>query len=175
MHIAVSVVVEVGHITRPAGRRQPAMKRQSPVPTPMAVARQSGRLHSCGSVDHECRLSRRSDDELDFGGGTIPIPILSDCVRFLYVQSRSAILTRAQESTRSTGEELMVTEPWVSVEDIVKHLGVARDSVYRWIERRGLPAHKIGRHWKFKLSEVDDWVRDGGAEAHDEPTTRAAK
>jgi len=46
----------------------------------------------------------------------------------------------------------------------VKHLGVARDSVYRWIERKGLPAHKVGRIWKFQLSEVDAWVRAGGAD-----------
>jgi excisionase family DNA binding protein len=54
-----------------------------------------------------------------------------------------------------------VTEPWASVEDVAKHLGVAKDSVYRWIDHRGLPAHKIGRLWKFKLSEVDEWVRAG--------------
>lgn len=53
----------------------------------------------------------------------------------------------------------MITEPWASVEDAAKHLGVAKDSVYRWIETRSLPAHKIGRLWKFKLSEVDEWVR----------------
>jgi excisionase family DNA binding protein len=52
-----------------------------------------------------------------------------------------------------------MTEPWVSVEDVAKHLGVVKDSIYRWIEHRGLPAHRIGRLWKFKLSEVDDWVR----------------
>src|SRR4051812_16485594 len=50
-------------------------------------------------------------------------------------------------------------EPWVSVEDVAKHLGVARESVYRWIDGRRLPAHKIGRLWKFRLSEIDDWVR----------------
>lgn len=55
-----------------------------------------------------------------------------------------------------------MAEPWVSVEDVAKHLGVARDSVYRWIENRSLPAHKIGRLWKFKLSDVDRWVRAGG-------------
>jgi len=54
-------------------------------------------------------------------------------------------------------------EPWVSVEVIAKHLGVTKDSVYRWIERRGLPAHKLGRLWKFKVSDVDEWVRAGGA------------
>ena len=63
---------------------------------------------------------------------------------------------------------MTTTEPWVSVEDVAKHLGVARDSVYRWIEGRSLPAHKIGRLWKFKLSEVDAWVRAGGADGHDQ-------
>ncbi len=67
----------------------------------------------------------------------------------------------------SSGAELMTTEPWVSVEDVAKHLGVARDSVYRWIDGRGLPAHEIGRLWKFKLTEVDEWVRAGGADAHE--------
>jgi excisionase family DNA binding protein len=57
----------------------------------------------------------------------------------------------------------MSTEPWVSVEIVAKHLGVTKDSIYRWIDHKRLPAHKIGRLWKFKLSEVDDWVRASGA------------
>ena len=57
-----------------------------------------------------------------------------------------------------------MTEPWISVDDIARHLGVAKDSIYRWIERRSLPAHRIGRLWKFKVSEVDEWVRAGGAD-----------
>lgn len=57
----------------------------------------------------------------------------------------------------------MSSEPWVTVEQVAKHLGVAKDSVYRWIESRGLPAHKIGRLWKFRLSEIDGWVETGGA------------
>ena len=61
-----------------------------------------------------------------------------------------------------------MTEPWASVDDVAKHLGVAKDSIYRWIENKSLPAHKIGRLWKFKLSEVDEWVRAGGADAPEE-------
>lgn len=53
-------------------------------------------------------------------------------------------------------------EPWVSVDVVASHLGVAKDTVYRWIERKDLPAHKVGRLWKFKLDEVDEWVRGGG-------------
>ena len=52
----------------------------------------------------------------------------------------------------------MTTEPWVTAHEVAEHLGVAKDTVYRWRERKGLPAHKIGRLWKFQLSEVDDWV-----------------
>jgi excisionase family DNA binding protein len=39
----------------------------------------------------------------------------------------------------------MSNEPRVSVADVAKHLSAAKDSVYRWIEHRGLPAHKVGR------------------------------
>jgi len=41
------------------------------------------------------------------------------------------------------------------------HLGVRRESVYRRIDARGLPAHRVGRLVRLKLSEVDDWVRAG--------------
>jgi len=58
-----------------------------------------------------------------------------------------------------------MAEPWTSVDDVARHLGVAKDSIYRWIDRRKLPAHRIGRLWKFKLSEVDDWVRAGNADS----------
>ncbi|WP_437969159.1 helix-turn-helix domain-containing protein [Sorangium sp. So ce260] len=64
----------------------------------------------------------------------------------------------------------MTTERWASVEDVVRHLGMAKDSVYRWIETRSLPAHRTGLLWKFHLSDVDEWVRAGGADAHDGTT-----
>jgi len=62
---------------------------------------------------------------------------------------------------------MTTTESWASVEDVAKHLGVAKDSVYGWIEARKLPAQRIGRLWKFKLSELDEWVRAGGAQEDD--------
>ena len=63
----------------------------------------------------------------------------------------------------------MTAEPWVSVDQIAEHLGVTRDSIYRWIDRKSLPAHCVGRLWKFQVSEVDDWVRAGGADEHAAP------
>lgn len=54
-------------------------------------------------------------------------------------------------------------EPWLSVDEIARHLGVSRDTVYGWISKRGMPAHKVGRLWKFKADEVDEWIKEGSA------------
>ena len=53
---------------------------------------------------------------------------------------------------------------WLSVEEIANHLGVKRDTVYKWIDRKRMPAHKVGRLWKFRRDEIDEWVRSGGAD-----------
>ena len=52
---------------------------------------------------------------------------------------------------------------WLSVDEIGKYLGVSSDTVYRWIDKQKMPAHKMGRLWKFKKTEVDGWVVAGGA------------
>ena len=51
-----------------------------------------------------------------------------------------------------------MSDRWVSVTDAAEHLGISRDTIYRWIEAKGLPAYRVGRHWKLKLEEVDQWV-----------------
>ncbi|WP_374614987.1 helix-turn-helix domain-containing protein [Sphingorhabdus sp.] len=56
----------------------------------------------------------------------------------------------------------MEPEPWVTAEQVAHHLGVVKDTVYRWREHRNLPAHRVGRLWKFQISKVDEWVRTGG-------------
>ena len=52
---------------------------------------------------------------------------------------------------------------WLSVDQIAEYLGVSKDTVYSWITNKGMPGHKVGRFWKFKKEDVDDWVRAGGA------------
>jgi len=51
---------------------------------------------------------------------------------------------------------------WLSVAEMSKYLGVSSDTVYRWISERNMPGHKIGRLWKFRKEEVDEWMRSGG-------------
>ena len=68
-------------------------------------------------------------------------------------------------------EAAQPTEQWVSVEQIAQHLNVKAFKIYKWLERKDMPAHKVGRLWRFKISEIDAWVRSGGSsnvEEHNE-------
>jgi len=62
---------------------------------------------------------------------------------------------------------MMVEDRWLSVDEIALYLGVKRDTVYKWIDRKRMPAHKVGRLWKFRKEEVDQWVRSGGSNCGD--------
>ena len=54
-------------------------------------------------------------------------------------------------------------ERWSSMDTITDYLDVSRETVLQWINSRGMPAHKVGRQWKFKISEIDEWIRSGCA------------
>ena len=62
-----------------------------------------------------------------------------------------------------TKGNVAMNERWLSLAEIAAYLGVSKDSVYRWLELSAMPAHKVGRQWKFKATEADAWVRSGKA------------
>lgn len=52
-------------------------------------------------------------------------------------------------------------ERWLSLDEISKHLGVSKDTIRAWIKKGTIPYHKIGRQYKFRLTEVNAWVESG--------------
>ncbi len=64
----------------------------------------------------------------------------------------------------------MMNDRWLSVDEIAEYLGIKRDTVYKWIDRRKMPGHKVGSLWKFQKSEIDQWVRSGKARDHADKT-----
>ena len=57
-----------------------------------------------------------------------------------------------------------IKDRYYSMPEIMQYLGVSRDSVLRWIATKEMPAHTVGKNWKFKLSEIDEWINSGKAE-----------
>ena len=54
-----------------------------------------------------------------------------------------------------------MNDRYLSVAEICTYLGIKRDTVYKWINEKKLPAHRVGKLWKFKVNEVDEWVKNG--------------
>ena len=52
---------------------------------------------------------------------------------------------------------------WLSLEELSGYLGIKKATVYKWIKRKGMPAHKAGRLWKFRKEEIDEWMYSGKA------------
>lgn len=61
-----------------------------------------------------------------------------------------------------TDKQEMV-DRWYSTKEICAYLGISRDTMLTWISKKNMPAHKVGRNWMFKPSEVDEWVKSGQA------------
>lgn len=74
-----------------------------------------------------------------------------------------------------TSDGTEMEDRWLSVDEIGNYLGVKRDTVYKWISDKGLPAQKIGRLWKFQKDEVNQWVKKGGTNPTDNKTVKENK
>ena len=55
-----------------------------------------------------------------------------------------------------------INDNYISIDDAAAYLGIKTVTLRNWIKKdKHLPAHKIGKLWKFKRSELDVWVKSG--------------
>lgn len=54
-----------------------------------------------------------------------------------------------------------IADKWINTDEAAEYLGVKATTIREWIKKNnGIPAHKIGRLWKFKKEELDQWVKN---------------
>ena len=71
---------------------------------------------------------------------------------------------------------MAIEEGWVDITEVAAHLRVTKDSIYRWVDSKGFPAHRAGRLLRFKLSQVDGWVqRNSGGGPESSPSAKTTK
>lgn len=56
-----------------------------------------------------------------------------------------------------------ILESYISIDEAAEYLDIKTVTLRNWIKKEDthIPAHKIGKLWKFKRSELDDWVKSG--------------
>ena len=54
-----------------------------------------------------------------------------------------------------------LNDKWFNIEHIADYLSITEDTARTWVREGKLPAYKVGKRYKFKLSEIDEWVRTG--------------
>ena len=88
-------------------------------------------------------------------------PVTGIAMLALVLSSRTAIMTHHVSRWQRMTEDDMAKalEPWVTSEEICKYLRISANTLTRWIADRGMPGQRVGRSLRFKVSEVDAWIR----------------
>jgi excisionase family DNA binding protein len=55
----------------------------------------------------------------------------------------------------------------MTTEEVADYLRTSVESIKRMARRGALPASKVGRNWRFRKADLDDWLATGGSESED--------
>lgn len=59
-------------------------------------------------------------------------------------------------------DNIKTIDKWISIDEAADYLGVKSSTILEWIKKEnGIPAYKIGKQWKFKITELDEWIKSG--------------
>jgi excisionase family DNA binding protein len=58
-------------------------------------------------------------------------------------------------------EGLITTKEVLTLREVSEYLRVSRVTIYRLIKRKDLPAFCVGRSWRFKIEDLNNWIETG--------------
>ena len=45
---------------------------------------------------------------------------------------------------------------WLTITQLAKYLQISKDLIYKMAQAKKIPAHKIGKMWRFDKNEIDN-------------------
>ena len=61
----------------------------------------------------------------------------------------------------------LMDDNYISIDDAAAYLGIKTVTLRNWIKKKpDIPAHRVGKLWKFKRSELDEWIASGKARSN---------
>ena len=65
---------------------------------------------------------------------------------------------RAEVNGRDPGKRSDMEEKrLLSVEEVANYLNIPKSTLYKMCSEREIPCAKIGKHWRFDKSLIDEW------------------
>ena len=55
----------------------------------------------------------------------------------------------------------MIEDKWIGIDKASEYMGVSKETLRNWIKKTDIPASRVGKCWKFKKSELDEWIKSG--------------
>ena len=56
----------------------------------------------------------------------------------------------------------------LTLNEIAEYLKVTERTIYRMVADRKIPAFKVGGSWRFRLAEIDEWIKAQTHEVRDD-------
>jgi len=53
-------------------------------------------------------------------------------------------------------------ETYLTIDELAEYLKLARQTIRRWVLNREIPFHKIKKVIRFRVSEIEQWINNGG-------------
>ena len=50
---------------------------------------------------------------------------------------------------------------WLTLKGAARYLKMGRSTLYKMLRESRIPAHKVGREWRFDAAELDEWLKSG--------------
>lgn len=55
-----------------------------------------------------------------------------------------------------------IEKQWISIEELSEYLGISAVTIRFWIRSgKDIPPVRIGRQWRFRISDIDEWIKSG--------------
>jgi excisionase family DNA binding protein len=63
---------------------------------------------------------------------------------------------------------------WLILQEAAQYLKIGKSTLYDLARKGTVPAHKMGREWRFDAEELDEWIRHGDSATAGKQTDKKA-
>jgi excisionase family DNA binding protein len=57
----------------------------------------------------------------------------------------------------------------MTVKDVAEYMRLSEQTIQRWVLKKEIPFHKVKKVIRFRFSEVERWINEGGGKSPDDP------